>query len=146
MQLSNEIIINVVSPLPSGKTTLINALLGKKLLPYATIPISVVHKDINEFKEYAFAFDKDKKMVTCKVSPDRKTLKEWTENKSVTNIEIEGQIPFLKRNGANVRFIDNPSYDMGATRSIHYPSFHDSDISIIVHNVNWINLELLLVR
>lgn len=88
--------INVVATMSSGKSTLINALLDKKLMPVAneattaTI-VNIIDTEIEEYR--GVAYDCNGKELFREANLTYSKMKEWNSNKDISSIDIEGRIP-----------------------------------------------------
>ncbi|GHT80776.1 hypothetical protein AGMMS49960_03030 [Betaproteobacteria bacterium] len=88
----------VVATMSSGKSTLINAILGKDLLPAAneatTATIAEIHDvaSIPAGKFNAQRFDRDGKELGHAEGVRRETLEEWNKDKQTSLIKLEGKI------------------------------------------------------
>lgn len=102
----------IVATMSSGKSTLINALLSKKLLPSsnractATIT-KVINK--NQKNYYAKAYSDKKELICEEFDISYEKMKEWNEDENISEIEIFGEIPFAnKKDILNLTLIDTP--------------------------------------
>lgn len=114
--LSSEFEVVVIAPMSSGKSTLINAILGTDILPAynaATTATVTKIKDVDT---------EDKFYVTCKDNKG-KILVEHVEatldlinklnlkadaDKNIDSIDIQGNIPNLPSDKVNIVFVDTP--------------------------------------
>ena len=106
--------INIVATMSAGKSTLINSLVGKKLLPSkqgacTAIITKIEDDDDNTFK--AMVLDKDNKEIGKYSNIDYKTMKSLNENKSVSEVNIKGNIPFVSSKDVSLIFVDTPGPD-----------------------------------
>ncbi|WP_324270591.1 dynamin family protein [Fusobacterium polymorphum] len=106
--------INIVATMSAGKSTLINSLVGKKLLPSkqgacTAIITKIEDDDDNTFK--AIVLDKDNKEIGKYSNIDYKTMKSLNENKSVSEVNIKGNIPFVSSKDVSLIFVDTPGPD-----------------------------------
>ena len=103
--------VNVVATMSAGKSTLINALLGKKLMPSSqeacTATISEIQDNDKEMFE-AQAFDKNGNLYATSNDLDLDTMKEWNSNEKISKIEIKGDIPFVKADDTRLILMDTP--------------------------------------
>ena len=103
--------VNVVATMSAGKSTLINALLGKKLMPSSqeacTATISEIQDNDKEVFE-AQAFDKDGNLYDTSNDLDLDTMKEWNSNEKISKIEIKGDIPFVNADDTRLILMDTP--------------------------------------
>lgn len=111
----NELLeINVVATMSAGKSTLINALLGKKLMPSkqgaCTATITRIQDD-DDSRYEALVLDKDKKVISKYSSIDYSTMVELNKNPNVSEIQIKGDIPFVDAEEVALVMIDTPGPD-----------------------------------
>ena len=103
--------VNVVATMSAGKSTLINALLGKKLMPSSqeacTATISEIQDNDKEIFE-AQAFDKDGNLCATSNDLNLETMKEWNSNEKISKIEIKGDIPFVNADDTRLILMDTP--------------------------------------
>ena len=106
--------INIVATMSAGKSTLINSLVGKKILPSkqgacTAIITKIEDDDDNTFK--AIVLDKDNKAIGKYSNIDYRTMKSLNENKSVSEVNIKGNIPFVSSKDISLIFVDTPGPD-----------------------------------
>ncbi len=141
--LKSEFSVNVVATMSSGKSTLINALLGKKLMPAAneattaTI-VKITDNDGEGFK--ATAFDKiGGKIMAQSNNTCLQELKEFNSNPQVSYIEIEGDIPFVSATGMKLALMDTPGSNNSKDLShgnITQKMLENSDNSLVLYVIN----------
>ena len=109
--LNSEFEINVIATMSSGKSTLINSLLSKKILPSknkaCTATITRI-KDTDKNNFIGKAYSKIGKLEYKDDNLSYKKMKEWNENENISTIEIEGEIPFVKANEISLVITDTP--------------------------------------
>lgn len=114
--ISSEFEIVVIAPMSSGKSTLINAVLGRKILPEAnkatTATVTKV-KDIDEYKEFLVSCKNNKgKILANNEVADLKKITELNDianrEKNIELIDIKGNIPNIPSHKVNVVFVDTP--------------------------------------
>lgn len=134
--------INVVATMSSGKSTLINALLGKKLMPAAneattaTI-VSIIDEPHEEFN--ALAFDKNGNKIKEFKSVDLKTMKSLNDDKDVSHVELRGRIPFVKSTGMKLILVDTPGPNNSRDKNhekLTYEMLANSDKSLVLYVMN----------
>ena len=140
---SSEFEVNVVATMSSGKSTLINALLGHKLMPAkneATTATIVKIKDVDGKKDFsATAYDKDHKIIQSFPKVSLKDMQYLNDNKNVYEIEIEGDIEFVSSEGMSLVLVDTPGPNN--SRDIHHQEMtfkmlEDSDKSLVLFVMN----------
>ncbi|MBO6179910.1 MAG: dynamin family protein [Selenomonadaceae bacterium] len=103
--------INVIATMSSGKSTLINALLAKKLMPSkneactATIT-EITDNDQDIFK--AVVYNRDKQVIDKKDNLTYEDMVKFNDNPEVHRIIAEGDIPFIDANTTALRLVDTP--------------------------------------
>ena len=111
---NEEFEVNVVATMSAGKSTLINALLAKKLMPSkngactATIT-KIKDNDDDTFK--AVAYDAEGRKLENYSIIDYKTMTALNKNTNVSQILVSGNIPFVSTNEASLVLIDTPGPD-----------------------------------
>ena len=114
--LSSEFEIVVVAPMSSGKSTLINSMLGTTLLPEAnaatTATITRI-KDVDELDSFIVSCkDKNGKVIAENKVADlgliTKLNKMADDKKNINLIDIRGNIPFISSDKINIVFVDTP--------------------------------------
>lgn len=111
---NEEFEVNVVATMSAGKSTLINALLGKKLMPSkqgaCTATITKIKDDDDDtFK--AVAVDSTKAEVGCFSVLDYRTMTSLNKNPEVSEIHVSGNIPFVTADEVSLILIDTPGPD-----------------------------------
>ena len=116
---NEEFEVNVVATMSAGKSTLINALLGRKLMPSkqgactATIT-RIKDNDDNTFK--AVPVDQDGNEMEPYSVLDYKTMTSLNKNPQVSEIRVEGNIPFVSSKEIKLILIDTPGPDNARDR------------------------------
>ena len=134
--------INVVATMSSGKSTLINALLGKLLMPAAneattaTI-VKIIDTDQEDFS--AIAFDKSGNKVEEIASVSLEDMKSLNRNPAVTVVELRGKIPFVTTTGMKLVLVDTPGPNNSRDKNheeMTYRMLRDSDKSLVLYVMN----------
>lgn len=110
---STIIEIPVIATMSSGKSTVLNALIGQNLLPSlnqattATTCRIIVNNDLQSFRGRV---KKNEEVIIEDDNIDESFVKEHNEraNKEDLSIEIEGPVPHLETNGFEIHFVDTP--------------------------------------
>ena len=103
--------IGIVAAMSAGKSTLINALLGKKLMPVAhkattaTI-VRIVHK--NQDNYHAIAYDEKNNVMADYKDVSYKQMQMLNDDVRVSEIVIEGRIPCVASVGMELVLLDTP--------------------------------------
>lgn len=109
--LNSDLEVNVVATMSSGKSTLINALLQRKLMPAkneaCTATISrITDNDDDNFT--AVAYDSQKNIVSRYSNLTYENMDQLNSNNAVSEIEINGNIPFVTADEIRLVMIDTP--------------------------------------
>jgi len=103
--------INVVATMSSGKSTLINALLGKKLMPSKNEACTATITEIldNDMEQFA-AVVYDENNVVLREIPELtyEIMSELNDDEQVHKIKAEGNIPFLDAKSTALMLVDTP--------------------------------------
>jgi len=135
--------INVVATMSSGKSTLINALLGKQLMPAAneattaTIVRIVDDKDKDVFS--AKAFDQEGNLVKELESVSLRDMKALNSDPNVSIVELQGNIPFVRNTGMRLVLIDTPGPNNSRDKrheQMTYEMLENSDKSLVLFVMN----------
>ena len=135
--------INVIATMSAGKSTLINALLGKKLMPIgnqATTATIVKILDKKGQKEFsAKAYDQNHKMVKQFPNVTYQDMVSLNSNANVSTIEIQGDIPFVRSVGMRLVLIDTPGPNNSRDKQhemMTYRMLENSDKSLVLFVIN----------
>ena len=109
-----EFEVNVIATMSSGKSTLINALLGKNIMPSkqeaCTATIASIEDCDDQPQFTAVRYDKNGKLLTN--NPEivtRELLTEWNDDTTTSKIEIKGDITTVNETkDSKYVFIDTP--------------------------------------
>ncbi|WP_342405622.1 dynamin family protein [Brevibacillus sp. FSL K6-2834] len=110
--LSSEFEIAVIATVSSGKSTLINALLGQELMPSknAACTATIVSiKNVDHRQEFvARCLDHNGREVEPLQPIDIEKMKEFNESEDISLIEMEGKIPAISSQKMNLVLLDTP--------------------------------------
>ena len=110
--LNSEFEINVIATMSSGKSTLINSLLSKKILPSSNEACTATITRIKDTDNIHFVGRAYSKKNIMKIHSEKElsydTMEEWNKNKNISTIEIEGDIPFVKSDEIALVITDTP--------------------------------------
>lgn len=117
--LSNVENIGVVATMSSGKSTLINALLGQELLPARNeATTAIVAKIHNKDSQKVFsvkAYTHDGKIIEDSDEASLKILEKLNSNPELSYIELTGDIPNIHELGMDIVLNDTPGPNNSAT-------------------------------
>lgn len=106
-----EFEVNVVATMSAGKSTLINALLGQKLMPAkqeaCTATITKI-KDNDSGHFMAKVYDANDNLIKVQPELSLETMNDLNSNPQVSRIEVEGNIPFVTADDVALVLVDTP--------------------------------------
>jgi predicted GTPase len=110
--LNSQFEIAVIATMSSGKSTLINALLGKELMPSkneaCTAKISKIRND-NDLEQFsAVCFDSDGNELESLQDVGIEDMEQFNENRNISLIDIDGNIPTISSRKMNLVLVDTP--------------------------------------
>lgn len=111
MAKSSDFEVNVVATMSAGKSTLINSLLGQRLMPAkqeactATIT-EIKDNDADHFE--AVVYDKDGREIERQSKLTYSIMERLNSNPSVSKIHVEGNIPFVTAEDVALVLVDTP--------------------------------------
>ena len=108
---SSDFEVNVVATMSAGKSTLINALLNKKLMPAkqeaCTATITEI-KDNDTDCFNAIVYDRQEENIGSYKNITYSMMEELNSDHNVSKIRIEGNIPFVSSNDVSLVLVDTP--------------------------------------
>lgn len=140
--------VNVVATMSSGKSTLINALIDKKLMPagnMATTATIVRIIDTEQDNFSAKAYDKNGKVIREDSNIIYNTMKEWNSDESIFSIDIYGRIPCVKSAGMKLVLVDTPGPNNSRDphhQQMTYRMLENSDKSLVLFVMNGTQLNV----
>ena len=110
---SSDFEVCVVATMSAGKSTLINAMLGTKLMPSkqeACTAIITKIKDVTASGTswHAEVYNKDNKMIESHEELTYSTMERLNADENVSTIKINGNIPFVSSEDVSLVLIDTP--------------------------------------
>ena len=140
---NQEFEINVVATMSSGKSTLINALLGRELMPSAneattaTIVRIVDDDDAEVFN--AKAYNPQGELLKTVNDVTLEQMQEMNKDDNVSFIDIIGPIPFVSASGMKLVLVDTPGPNNARNKQHEEMTCRmiaDSDKSMVLFVVN----------
>ncbi|SHF54479.1 dynamin family protein [Ornithinibacillus halophilus] len=128
----------------AGKSSMINALLGKDILPKSPIPTSANIVKISEGEGTARIFFKEEQPIEYSEPYDMEMIKDYCKNKDEINrIELTTSNPLLSNGGC---IVDTPGIDAAddADRLMTESSLHLVDLLFYVMDYNHVQSEVNL--
>lgn len=101
----------VVATMSAGKSTLINSMLGTKLMPSkqeACTAIITRIKDNDSNSWQAEVYDKGNNLIESHKNLDYQTMERLNSDQNVSKIKIDGDIPFVNSDDMSLVLIDTP--------------------------------------
>lgn len=140
--LRSEFAINVVATMSSGKSSLINALLGKQLMPVAQMATTATIVRIiatNQIQYNGIAFNNKGEEIYREENLSLKTMKAWNEDTAVSSIDIYGPIPCVENVGMRLIIIDTPGPNNSRDenhKKLTYEMLAESEKSLVLFVMN----------
>lgn len=134
--------INVIATMSSGKSTLINALLGKRLLPSrneacTAIITEILDNDTDRFE--AVVYDEDNNELSVIHELTYGIMSELNEDENVHRIAAKGNIPFLDARSTALMLVDTPgpnSFQNQAHKNTTYRAINNDSNNLILYVLN----------
>ena len=139
---SAQFCINVVATMSAGKSTLINALLGKKLMPMAQMATTAtIVRIIASNSEYFSAIAKNQKdeEVAREENISYETMEAWNSDERISSIDIYGPIPCVNNVGMRLVLIDTPGPNNSRDerhKAMTYGMLESSEKSLVLFVIN----------
>lgn len=134
--------INVIATMSSGKSTLINALLGKRLMPSkneaCTATITEILDNDSEIFE-AVAYNEDNVVLREVPNLTYEAMKELNDDPEVHKINAKGNIPFLDARSTALALVDTPGPNHSqnqAHKNITYRAINNDSNNLILYVLN----------
>lgn len=104
--------VSVIATMSSGKSTLINAMLGRELLPAknaaCTATIAQIQDDDSQENFSAVCLDADGNVLAETDSLTAEQMAEYNDNPKVAYIDVKGDIPFVASKNTQLVLEDTP--------------------------------------
>ncbi len=103
--------VNVVATMSAGKSTLINSLLQQKLMPAKQEACTATITEIKDNDKNVFtakAYDKNGVLIQTHPELTYDIMKSLNDNKEVSRIRVEGNIPFVTAEDVSLILVDTP--------------------------------------
>jgi predicted GTPase len=126
LAMSSDFEINVVATMSAGKSTLINALIGRRLMPSKHEACTAVITKIrdNDRTQYtAVVKDRDGKEIARECDLTLEIMNRLNNDERVSTIEIEGDIPFVTNDEVSLVLVDTPGPN-NSRNPAHYETTH----------------------
>ena len=139
---SSDFEVNVVATMSAGKSTLINSLLGQKLMPAkqeactATIT-EIKDNDADHFN--ARVYDKDGNLIESHDELTYSIMERLNSNPMVSKIRTEGNIPFVTSEDVALVLVDTPGPNNSRDpehRAATYRMLSESSKTVVLYIMN----------
>jgi small GTP-binding protein len=140
--LSGEFVLAFCGHFSAGKSTMINTLMGREILPSSPIPTSANVVKIKTGEAKAVAYFKNKAPVTFDYVQDLEQLKEYCKDgDEVLSVEITCPNDFLVNNAS---LLDTPGIDStdAAHKVATESAMHLADVVVYMMDYNHVQSEL----
>lgn len=144
---NKEVSITVIATMSSGKSTLINALLGQKLMPSSNQSCTAKMTEILDSDKEIFtakAYDESHQVIEEVSDLTYEIMVRLNEDPSVHRIAVEGKVPFLDAQGTALMLVDTPglnnsyrNYDEAFERIIE-----NSENNLMIYVLNGTQFEI----
>ena len=141
---NQEFEVNVIATMSSGKSTLINALLGKQLMPArveattATV-VKIINAQQDNYSLRAFDEDGNELSNYCVDDATPEQIDKLNDNPQISTLEIRGKIPFVSTIGMQLVLVDTPGPNNARNKNhekLTYEMLEDSDKSLVLYVLN----------
>lgn len=148
MAKSSDFEVNVVATMSAGKSTLINALLGQKLMPAkqeaCTATITEI-KDNDSEHFTAKVYDKEGKLIETQPELTYEVMEQLNSNPLVSKIRAEGNIPFVTSEDVSLVLVDTPGPNNSRDpehKAATYRMLSESSKTVVLYIMNATQLAL----
>ena len=134
--------INVIATMSSGKSTLINALLGKKLMPSKNEACTATITEILDIDRPSFsaaAYDEDGREIQQIPDLTYDVMAELNADENISRIYAEGDIPFLDARDTSLVLVDTPGPNNAqnqAHQNTTYRAINNDSNNLILYVLN----------
>jgi predicted GTPase len=126
LAMTSDFEVDVVATMSAGKSTLINALLGRKLMPSKQEACTAVITKIkdNDSDQYAaVVYDKDNNEIERQNNLTLDIMTRLNSSTQISTIKIEGNIPFVTNSDVSLVLVDTPGPNNARDPS-HFETTH----------------------
>ena len=138
--------VHVIATMSSGKSTLINALLQRKLMPAknqacTAMITEIVDNDQDNF--VAKAYDKDDNCLADVADFTLEAARQLNEDNTIFRVVVEGNIPFLDARDMALSLVDTPGPNNSQNsghKNTTYQAINSDSNNLILYVLNGTNL------
>lgn len=134
--------VNVIATMSSGKSTLINALLGRNLMPSKNEACTATITEILDIDDPSFTavvYDEDGVALQDVPQLTYEIMNELNDNPNVSRIAAEGDIPFLDAKSTALMLVDTPGPNNAqnqAHKNTTYRAINNDSNNLILYVLN----------
>lgn len=139
--------IHVIATMSSGKSTLINALLGTKLMPSKNEACTAIITEIldNNNKDYsAIVYDIENNQIKTVSQLTYEVMNELNANEKTARVAIDGDIPFIDETSeTRLKLVDTPGPNNARNanhRETTYRNINSATENMILYVLNYTQL------
>ncbi|MGG1516996.1 dynamin family protein [Paenibacillus oryzisoli] len=146
--LNSEFEISVIATMSSGKSTLINAMLGKEVMPFKNEACTAKIVNIKDMEnidvERARCVDEDGNEIVPMLPVDPDRMASYNEDERIARIYMEAELPEIKSHQINLVLVDTPGPNNSASQKHQDYTFgvlKDEDKPMILYVLNATQLQ-----
>lgn len=134
--------INVIATMSSGKSTLINSLLRKRLMPSKNEACTATITEILDTNREGFSavvYDEDNVVLRDVKELTYEVMNELNDDEAVHRIQAEGDIPFLDSKNTALMLVDTPGPNNAqnqAHKNTTYRAINNNSNNLILYVLN----------
>ena len=134
--------VNIIATMSAGKSTLINSLLGKKILPTHAGACTAIVTKVEDNKDDVFkaiVLDKNNEEIVRYSNINYEDMKYLNNNNKVSEVDIKGNISFINCENITLVLIDTPGSDSDIDErydEITHKALDNSSESIVLFVMN----------
>lgn len=134
--------VNVIATMSSGKSTLINALLGKRLMPSKNEACTATITEILDNDKATFTatvYDEDGDVINEIEELTYEVMSELNDDEAVYRISAEGNVPFLDSKNTALMLVDTPGPNNAqnqAHKNTTYRAINSDSNNLILYVLN----------
>lgn len=138
--------IHVIATMSSGKSTLINALLRRKLMPSKNEACTAIITEIldDDGKDFsAIVYDRSDNEIKTIAQLTYEIMNELNNDEDIARVSVEGNIPFLDVTETRLRLVDTPGPNNARNqnhRETTYRNINSATENMILYVLNYTQL------
>ena len=142
MAKSSDFEVNVVATMSAGKSTLINSLLGQRLMPAKQEACTATITEIKDNDSDHFAakvYDKSGKLIETHPELTYEIMDRLNANPAVSKIRAEGNIPFVTSEDVSLVLVDTPGPNNSRDpehKAATYRMLSESSKTVVLYIIN----------